>query len=363
MCQSAADCVLIVIVLCMRARASPSSQIHCARERLLSLIGSTVIMLSTGRFRELSKRFTAIRLIFFLWLADACASAFNILGAFVDVDALLEPEREKGCPCSASSRPSASSTQPLLHPLDMLLRLRSTRRGALPHRRALRLYEPSFHMLCWLVPACSTLAASYFGGLGDSGSWCASLQYSAQYLICFYLPLLLAFAFNLVTYSRALALARAARVSHHDVLLLSFGLVWLPSLICRRRSSSAAPPPSPSCPPRSSAHMPLRGALNAVYGWSLPSIRDVYRTMLLAPTARAVLQLGAADERRGVERGSPHRLARTRRPRSRRRLPNVTQPPSRYYQVSAGSGAAGRVSVLELPARCRRLRAPARSRS
>jgi hypothetical protein len=32
--------------------------------------------------------------------------------------------------------------------------------------------------------------------------------------------------------------------------------------------------------------MPIQGALNAiVYGWSLPSIRDVYRTMLLGTEA------------------------------------------------------------------------------
>ena len=44
--------------------------------------------------------------------------------------------------------------------------------------------------------------------------------------------------------------------------------------------------------------MPLQGALNAlVYGWSLPSIRDVYRTMLLGTDGLNSLQI--ADERNG----------------------------------------------------------------
>ena len=59
---------------------------------LLSLVGACVIMVSALRFRELSKRFFAIRLIFFLALTDAAAAFFNILGVFVDVHALLRPD-------------------------------------------------------------------------------------------------------------------------------------------------------------------------------------------------------------------------------------------------------------------------------
>ena len=58
---------------------------------LLSLVGACVIIFSALRFRELSKRFFAIRLIFFLAVTDCFAALFNILGAFVDVDALLRP--------------------------------------------------------------------------------------------------------------------------------------------------------------------------------------------------------------------------------------------------------------------------------
>ena len=44
----------------------------------------TLFSASALRFRELSKRFFAIRLIFFLALTDAAAATFNILGAFSD---------------------------------------------------------------------------------------------------------------------------------------------------------------------------------------------------------------------------------------------------------------------------------------
>ena len=59
----------------------------------LSLCGSAIIIYSAMRFKELSKRFFAIRLIFFLTVADGIAAFFNVLGAFVDVPALLEAGR------------------------------------------------------------------------------------------------------------------------------------------------------------------------------------------------------------------------------------------------------------------------------
>ena len=52
-------------------------------------IASSDVAVTTLRFRELSKRFFAIRLIFFLALTDLAAAMFNMLGAFVNVDALL----------------------------------------------------------------------------------------------------------------------------------------------------------------------------------------------------------------------------------------------------------------------------------
>ena len=62
---------------------------------LLSLVGSCVIVFSALRFRELSKRFFAIRLLFFLSLADGLAALFNVMGVFVDVDALRQSTTAK----------------------------------------------------------------------------------------------------------------------------------------------------------------------------------------------------------------------------------------------------------------------------
>ena len=83
----------------VRAPAAIPPKFVCGRRRyvvlgtaLLSLVGACVIIFSALRFRELSKRFVAIRLIFFLALTDAAAAAFNILGAFVDVHEVLRPK-------------------------------------------------------------------------------------------------------------------------------------------------------------------------------------------------------------------------------------------------------------------------------
>lgn len=58
---------------------------------LLSLAGAGVIMFSALRFRELSKRFFAIRLIFFLALTDSLAATFHLLGAFLEPQARATP--------------------------------------------------------------------------------------------------------------------------------------------------------------------------------------------------------------------------------------------------------------------------------
>lgn len=252
---------------------------------LLSLAGAFVIIFSALRFRELSKRFFAIRLIFFLALTDCFAALFNILGAFVDVDALLRSSGKVPFLCVLQA------VGLLYFNLASILWTScfafTLYRDVVPsHRRhALRGYELYFHLLCWPVPAVLAGAATRLGYLGDAGSWCAlGLAYSFQYLVCFYVPLLIAFAFNVVTYAAVLAHSRERRVSRITSLyLLGFAVVWLPSLLCRFMvflSGSKAPPYALAA--LEAACMPLQGALNAlVYGWSLPSIRDVYRAMLL----------------------------------------------------------------------------------
>jgi len=63
----------------------------------LSLFGASVIIYSAVRFKELSRRFFAIRLIFFLSVTDLLASVFNVLGAFVDVHTVLITETSTLC--------------------------------------------------------------------------------------------------------------------------------------------------------------------------------------------------------------------------------------------------------------------------
>jgi hypothetical protein len=166
-------------------------------------------------------------------------------------------------------------------------------------------YELYFHLLCWPLPALLCGSVASLGYLGDSGSWCAlSVAYSKQYLICFYVPLLCAFAFNLVTYTAVLSHSRERRVSRITSLyLLGFTIVWLPSLICRLQVFlSPSHTPSFLSAALEALCMPLQGALNAlVYGWSLPSIRDVYRTMLLGTDGLDALQISPSQDSMAVD--------------------------------------------------------------
>lgn len=59
---------------------------------MLTLVGTGSTICSALRFRELSKRFFAIRLIFFLAMTNAGAALFSIFGAAVDVNTLLNPD-------------------------------------------------------------------------------------------------------------------------------------------------------------------------------------------------------------------------------------------------------------------------------
>ena len=88
--------------------------------------------------------------------------------------------------------------------------------------------------------------------------------------------------------------SRERRVSRITSLyLLGFSVCWLPSLICRLQVVlSPSHQPAFTFALLEAICMPRQGALNAlVYGWSLPSIRDVYRTMLLGTDGLNSLQI------------------------------------------------------------------------
>jgi len=269
---------------------------------LLSVCGAWVIIISALRLKELSKRFFAIRLIFFLALTDCLAAAFNILGACADIQQLLYP---------ASSLPLLCDLQALGLLYFNLASILWTScfafalyRDVVPsyRRQALRKYEVYFHGLCWPVPAILTTGCFHFGYLreaGDGKGWCAlGLGYSRQHLACFYGPLLAAFTFNLITYTAVLSHSREKRVSRITSLyLLGFTIVWLPSLVSRLQVV-VSPTKTPAFVPSAleALCMPLQGALNAlVYGWSMPSIRDVYRSMLLGTDGLDTLQVSPSE--------------------------------------------------------------------
>lgn len=283
----------------------------------LSLFGASVIIYSAVRFKELSRRFFAIRLIFFLSVTDLLASIFNILGAFVDVHTVLITETSALCYTQAVgllyfNLASIMWTSCFAFTLY---------RDVVPSYRrfALRKYEVYFHSMCWPLPGVLSIVCWRLKLLGDAGvrecsrrpqdavlrdvnaarshtyhrpytsprragSWCAiRSSHAREYLIAFYLPLVLAFGFNVGTYALVWWGSRERRVTRTTSLyLLAFAFVWLPSLtkaikvyFFDRHAGFALAAAEAIC-------MPLQGALNAaVYGWSLPSIRDFYKSMFL----------------------------------------------------------------------------------
>ena len=264
---------------CERARFAYPPRMHACAPLLtpgryivgtsacLSLFGCGVIVYSALRFKELSKRFFAIRLIFFLTVADGCAALFNMMGAFVDVPAL----QKRGTPsvlCEVQAAGLlyfnlASIMWTSCFAFTLYRDLVPSSFGVGTGRTALRTYESYYHALCWPVRArahtraripptravlltrvpCLTLqvpavlagTAAALGYLGDSGPWCAlGPAYSREYLLCFYLPLMCAFAFNIIVYALVRRHSRERRVSRTTSLyLLGFVIVWLPSLLRR----------------------------------------------------------------------------------------------------------------------------------
>ena len=179
------------------------------------MIGALVIIFSALRFRELSKRFFAIRIIFFLALTDVMAAAFNILGALADVMAaafsIIGVSLDQGA-LSQWARGEWSQQLLVLCEVQAIGLLYfnlasilwtscfafTLYRDVVPsyRRHALRKYEPIFHLLCWPLPAVLAGSVAVLGSAGldassESGTWCSlGIADSTRYLICFYVPLL-----------------------------------------------------------------------------------------------------------------------------------------------------------------------------
>jgi hypothetical protein len=135
----------------------------------LSLFGSSVIIYSAIRFKELARRFFAIRLIFFLSVTDLLASVFNILGAFVDVHTVLITETSALCYTQAIgllyfNLASIMWTSCFAFTLY---------RDVVPsyRRYALRKYEIYFHSMCWTLPGVLSIVCWRLKLLGDSGTY------------------------------------------------------------------------------------------------------------------------------------------------------------------------------------------------
>ena len=265
---------------------------------VLSLVGAGVILGSILKFRELSKRFFAIRLIFCLALTNASAAAFHLFGAVLRTGE--HSARELPCQLQAFGV-LYSELASILWTSCFALTLF---RDVVPsyRRHALRRYEVSFHFFCWPLPALLAGLAVWLGGADGGtgeGGWAPtgpaspyppplspsafSPAFSLEQL-ALDVPLLIAYVYNALTYLMVWSWAREWRLSRSTSLyLLAFLFVWLPSLAIRLHVLLAPGAPLPFWLPLAAAFCtPIQGALNAaVYALSLLTIRDIYRTMLL----------------------------------------------------------------------------------
>ena len=265
---------------------------------VLSLVGAGVILGSILKFRELSKRFFAIRLIFCLALTNASSAAFHLFGAVLRTGE--HSARELPCQLQAFGV-LYSELASILWTSCFALTLF---RDVVPsyRRHALRRYEVSFHFFCWPLPALLAGLAVWLGGADGGtgeGGWAPtgpaspyppplspsafSPAFSLEQL-ALDVPLLIAYVYNALTYLMVWSWAREWRLSRSTSLyLLAFLFVWLPSLAIRLHVLLAPGAPLPFWLPLAAAFCtPIQGALNAaVYALSLLTIRDIYRTMLL----------------------------------------------------------------------------------
>lgn len=251
-----------------------------------SLAGTMLTAASIYRFKELSRRFFAVRLLTALAAADGAAAAMHLLGAY-------DYAASQSLPALCLMQSVALLYFNLASILWTSCLAFTLCRDVVPshRRRALRAYEPLFHTICWLLPALPAAVTALSSAGSDASSWCApARRFSSLDLLTFYAPLACAYTFILAVYAMVWRYSSERRVSRAASLyLLAFGVVWLPSLLSRAMAlvgADDATAPSLALALLEAACMPAQGALNAaVYGWSLPAIRDMYRTMLLGVDA------------------------------------------------------------------------------
>ncbi|KAL1511683.1 hypothetical protein AB1Y20_004973 [Prymnesium parvum] len=309
----------------------------------LSLLGAGVIFFSVLRFRELSKRFFAIRLILFLTVANTLAALLHVAGSILDLGELVSGDTYPTvCKIQAVGLVYFNLASIMWTSCFAFTLYRDIMRAY--RRQALRTYEVYFHGICWPLPVlpAGVLAWCAYKDfvIKDVDSWCSiDLTFSKAYLIYFYCPVTAALAFNLLIYTAVIHNSGERRVSRTTSLyLLGFAVVWTPSLISRLLFMLA--------PYESHSHVasivealcsPLQGALNAlVYGWSLPSIRDVYRKLLLGEDEP---DLARADGYESSGRYSP--------PDNDAALPQIHSTPCGWLSHGANLGQLSDVSIQQ----------------
>jgi hypothetical protein len=251
----------------------------------LSVIGATFIWLSYVFFPRL--RTFPFKLIVFLSVADLFAASSYILGLAGD---------KQGMVCSTAF--NCYFTACLSQYFDVatflwtsivayniyLVLVRNV-------GREVEAYESTYHAIAWGTSFVLMLVVAFSGGYGDAGLWCWVMPtYPLVQFFCYYLVLILAFAFQAVILFSVVLHVRsdpssAASAGKVTVRLLSYLLVFFLvrcwSVFDRINDAASGGQAVFGLALFHSFFSPLQGFCNAiVYGLTTASVSDEWRTFI-----------------------------------------------------------------------------------
>jgi len=157
--------------------------------------------------------------------------------------------------------------------------------------REVEAYETTYHGIAWGTSCALMLVVAFSGGYGDAGLWCwIKPTYPLVQFFCYYLVLILAFAFQAVILFSVVLHVRsdpssAASASKVTMRLLSylgvFFLVRCWSVFDRINDAASGGQAVFGLALLHSFFSPLQGFCNAiVYGLTTASVSDEWRTMI-----------------------------------------------------------------------------------
>jgi len=255
----------------------------------LSLIGASIIIVAGILFKDLTAKIPAIRIIFWLSIADLLSSIFFLCGSVTNMYHLLRNDSwwctTQGVGLQFSVLCSFFWTACFSHRLY----LSTTRANIHKHLNLI------YHTVSW-VPAL-VVSLITIPMIADTGYWCwISDQYSVWRFVFFFGPLWIIMVFNATIYVQVLRTTRNQRQSLWPKLTWYLVIFILcNSFSTANRIQNVVNPNNPIewLLTLQAIFDPLQGFLNClVYGFTMPAVRDRYRELIVGPseTDRLIIQ-------------------------------------------------------------------------